>query len=149
MPIQSRKLVVAASLGACLSGCASMGPDYAVSKASDKEAAFLESQTQNNVYGQWVSDSDLRVILGFPLDHAAKLPLSSLKADVSGDLITLHLSIETDKSVDTSGPVTLCADMMKLTYVLHGLPKQPYRVQVEPMQYGNLGKWDVLPLEIK
>lgn len=144
------KLLITACLAVILFGCASMGPDYAVSKATEQEVVLLESQTKNNVYGHWISDDALRITLGLPIEYSAMLPVSSLKAEVSGDLITLHLAIETDKSVDTSsGVAPLCEDLMKVTYVLHKLRHQNYRVLVAPVYYGNPVTWDAMPLEIK
>lgn len=149
MSIMNSRSIAVLFVIAALSGCASIEPDYSVSKANDQEAQFLEGQTQHNVYGHWLSDSDLKITLGFPLDYGAKMPVSSLRAEVSGDLITLHLVMESDKSVDMSGPFPTCDDLMKLVYVLHKLPRKAYRVQVAPVLYGHLGAWDVLPLEIK
>ena len=143
MLIRGRKLAVAASLVSCLSGCALMGPDYSVSKVAEGEKT-----PESQLSGHWLSDSDLRVTLYFPLDDAAKLPVSALKADVSGDLITLHLDEETDQSAAAKDSFALCDDMMKLTYVLHKLPHRSYRVQVAPVLYGTLGIWDIEALEI-
>ena len=103
----------------------------------------------DRIYGRWLSTDTLQVTLIFGVSSSSVLPKDSLRAEVVGDLVQLHLALKNDETRDPNAPIALCVDEKKITYVIHGVTHQDYRVQLLMNLYGNDGAWDIKPLKIR
>lgn len=128
---------------AMLSACASMGSDYTITDPTEQEARGPQ------LVGHWTSNSDLRITLIWGVFSGAKLQKDSLKAEVSGDLIHIHLIVVQDESATDAEKAALCAHDTKLTYSLHNLPHADYRIELDAVQYGEAFSWDIQPLLVQ
>lgn len=134
---------------AVLFGCASTATQYSINDIDDQGVNDLRKDPPEPIHGRWLSTDTLQITLLFGVSSSSILPKESLKAEVVGDVVQLHLALENDKSRDPNAPVALCDDMKKLVYVLHGVPHEPYQVHLLMNLYGNDAAWDIKPLLIR
>ena len=136
-------------LSVVLAGCATTAPQYFVGDIDDQDIHDLQKDPVERIYGRWLSADTLEVTLLFGVSDASVLPKESLKAEVVGDVVQLHVAEENDRSRDPNAPVALCITEKKLTYILRGLRSRPDKVHVFLNLYGTDYAWDIKPLLIR